>query len=176
MPSTISPNPIIAARRKQFAVQLADPTTHDQVCAMMVTEDSQNPVPCLESLLNRTDYVNSYGQNRTLLQMLHNGFYGPYNRGMYPRTIQQIKANSALQATLNAAIATVMAGSDLIDGYTDQGLPTDPNGDHQPQMRLGGNIFCDWGGGPGSHAWAEKWRLAFEADALKGIPNGKPNS
>lgn len=161
-------NPYIVQQRAQFATQLADPTTHDQVCAMMITEDGANPVPCLESLLNRILYCNATpGQNRTILSMLHGGFYGPYNRGMYPNTISQLHASQLLQKKMDAAIATVMAGSDLIFGFTDQGLPTDPNGMRQPQMRLGGNIFNDWGGGPGGHDGAEAWRQAFETSALQ---------
>jgi putative peptidoglycan binding protein len=163
-------NPYIAQQRTQFVKDLVDPTTHDQVCAMMITEDAAHPVPCLESLLNRILYCNSRGWKQTILSMLHSGFYGPYNRGMYPRTIRQLQANPALQAKMDAAIATVMAGSDLIHGFTDQGLPTDPNGQRQPQMRLGGNIFNDWGGGPGGHDGAEAWRQVFEAAAAKVAP------
>jgi hypothetical protein len=160
-------NPYIAQQRAQFATQLSDPTTHDQVCAMMITEDGTNPAPCLESLLNRILYCNSHGQNVTILSMLHGGFYGPYNRGMYPQTIAQLHASPSLQAKMNAAIATVMAGSDAIQGFTDQGLPTDPNGMRQPQLHLGGNIFNDWGGGPGGHDGAEAWRQTFETSALQ---------
>ena len=173
-------NAYIAQQRAQFAEQLADPEIRDQVCAMMITEDDLHPVPCLESLLNRNLYCNSWKQNRTILQMLHGGFYGPYNRGMYPHAIAELHASEHLQATMNAAIDTVMAGSDLIHGFTDQGLPTDPNGQRQPQMRLGGNIFNDWGGGPGGHDGAEAWRQTFEAAAIKWRaldPNGwaEPN-
>jgi hypothetical protein len=164
---TAAGNPYIAQQRAQFAGALADPATHDQVCAMMVTEDDVNPAPCLESLLNRILYCNSNGQSRTIISMLHGGFYGPYNRGMYPRTIVQLRENPRLQARMDAAIATVMAGSDLIHGFTDQGLPTDPNGMRKPQTRLGGNIFNDWGGGPGGHDGAEAWRQTFETSALQ---------
>jgi hypothetical protein len=170
-------NPYIAQQRAQFAAALVAPATRDEVCAMMVTEDDVHPVPCLESLLNRILYCNSHELNVTILSMLHGGFYGPYNRGMYPRIINQLHASPTLQAKMNAAIATVMAGSDLIHGFTDQGLPTDPNGQRQPQMRLGGNIFNDWGGGPGGHDGAEAWRQTFETSALQtafNVLNYKP--
>lgn len=158
-------NSFIAQQRSPFAVQLLDPALRDEVCAMMLTEDEAHPAPCLESLFNRTLYVNSHGQNRSLLYMLHSGFYGPYNRGLYPATIRRLHGSPRLQALLSAAIADVMGGSDLIQGFTDQGLPTDPNGQRKPCLRLGGNIFNDWGGGPGGHDGAEAWRVAFEAAA-----------
>lgn len=158
-------NAYIAQQRAPFAKQFEDPALKDEICAMMITEDGAHPVPCLESLFNRTLYVNSHGQNRSLLYMLHSGFYGPYNRGAYPQTIRNLHTNLKLQAQMNAAIDTVMAGSDFIQGFTDQGLPTDPNGNRQPQMHLGGNIFNDWGGGPGGHDGAEAWRQAFEKAA-----------
>lgn len=160
-------NPWIAQQRAQFATELAILSIHDEVCAMMITEDAVHPAPCFESLLNRTLYVNSHGQGKTLKQMIQGGFYGPYNRGMYPRTIAQLHNSPALQARMNAAIAGVMAGSDDIEGYTDQGLPSDPNGMRQPQLHLGGNIFNDWGGGPGGHDGAEAWRQTFENSALQ---------
>jgi hypothetical protein len=163
-------NPYIAQRRQQFAAEVADPTIHDEVCAMMITEDGANPVPCLESLLNRVDYVKSSGKNQTIRGMLHGGFYGPYNRGMYPRTIAQLHANPSLKARMEAAITTVFAGSNMIQGFTDQGLPTDPNGRRLPHLVIGGNVFNDWGGGPGGHDGAEKWRQAFEAEASKPVP------
>lgn len=171
---TSASNPYIAQRRQQFATEVADPSVHDEVCAMMITEDGANPVPCLESLLNRTDYVKSAGHTQTIRGMLHSGFYGPYNRGMYPRVIAQLHADPRLQSRMEAAITTVFAGSDLIKGFTDQGLPTDPNGRRVPNLVIGGNVFNDWGGGPGGHDGAEKWRQAFEAEAAKSAPPPPP--
>lgn len=168
-------NPYIAQRRQQFAAELADPSVHDEVCAMMITEDGANPVPCLESLLNRTDYVRSAAHPAmTIRAMLHGGFYGPYNRGMYPRTILQLHADPHLQARMEAAIETVFAGSNIIEGYTDQGLPTDPNGRRLPHLVIGGNVFNDWGGGPGGWTAAEAWRQAFQAEALPHEPPPPP--
>ncbi len=173
-------NSYIAQQRAQFAKDLADPTVYEmgrggsatireQVCAMMITEDGAHPEPCLESLFNRILYCNSHGQTQTIVSMLHGGFYGPYNRGKYPGVVHVLRTSPHLQARMDAAIATVMAGSDLIHGYTDQGLPTDPNGRRQPQFRLGVNIFNDWGGGPGGHDGAEAWRQVFEATAAKAV-------
>ena len=78
---------------------------------------------------------------------------------------------------MDAAIATVMAGSDLIHGFTDQGLPTDTRTTtaQHPEMigNPGGNIFNDWGGGPGGHDGAEAWRQSFESAAAKAAPMRK---
>lgn len=167
-------NPYIAQRRQQFAAEVADPTIHDEVCAMMITEDGAHPVPCLESLLNRVDYVKSNGHTQTVRGMLHGGFYGPYNRGMYPRTILRLHADPHLQARMEAAITTVFAGSNMIQGFTDQGLPTDPNGRRLPHLVIGGNVFNDWGGGPGGHDGAEVWRQAFQTEAAKHEPPPAP--
>ena len=168
-------NPYIAQRRAQFAAEAADPTVHDELCAMMITEDGANPIPCLESLFNRTDYVRTNAHpTMSIRAMLHSGFYGPYNRGMYPRTILQLHADHALQARMEAAIETVFAGSNIIQGYTDQGLPTDPNGRRLPHLVIGGNVFNDWGGGPGGWTAAEAWRQAFQAEALPHEPPPPP--
>jgi hypothetical protein len=159
-------NSYIESIRARFAEEIKeDPYVANLIIAMMVTEDAVHPQPVLEALFNRTDYVNSCGLNRTLVQMITGGFYGPYNRHQYPRALAEIRMSPVLQRRLNDAIDAVLAGSNLIEGYTDQGLPTDPNGWRKPQMTLGGNIFNDWDGGPGGHVGAEKWRQEFLAKA-----------
>lgn len=159
----MSGNPWIAQQREQaFRAELNDKGIWINVAAMLLSEGS--PVQTCESLFNRVMYVRSH-QPLTIMQMITGGFYGPYNRGEYPTFIDRIRGSQATVNQLNTAIETAMAGSDTIQGYTDQGLPTDPNGQHQPQIHIGGNIFNDWGGGPGGHAGAAAWRQQFEASA-----------
>jgi hypothetical protein len=158
-------NPYISSIRQKFAEEMKDPYVANLIVAMMVTEDALHPQPVLESLFNRTSYVNSSGWNKTLTQMIVGGFYGPYNRHMYPQALAEVRMSPALQNRLNTAIDEVLAGSNLILGYTDQGLPTDPNGWRKPQMRIGGDVFNDWEGGPGGHAGAERWRQDFLSKA-----------
>lgn len=168
----MSGNPWIAQQREQaFRAELNDKGIWINVAAMLLSEGS--PLQTCESLFNRVMYVRSY-QPQTIMQMITGGFYGPYNRGEYPTFIDRIRESQATVNQLNTAIETAMAGSDTIEGYTDQGLPTDPNGQHQPQIHIGGNIFNDWGGGPGGHAGAAAWREQFEASAAKGIPVTTP--
>jgi hypothetical protein len=164
-------NSYIAKQRAVFATEIANTTAHGLICAMMVTEDANNPVPVLESLQNRTLMVRSQGQQKTLTQMIEGGFYGPYNRGQYPHTLVELRASPALQNRMNAAIATVMGGSDVIAGHTDQGLPTDPGGHYEmahSHVMINGEVFGDWGGGAGYVANAA-WRVMFEAGANKAL-------
>jgi hypothetical protein len=158
-------NAYIQKIRAPFAEELKDPVTAHLVVGMMVTEDDANPIPVLESLFNRTLYVRSHGKNVSLVDMITSGFYGPYNRHKYPNALAEVAGSPHLQMVLNDAINQVLAGSNIIQGYTDQGLPTDPNGWRTPRMWIHGEVFNDWAGGPGGPAGAEAWRQDFLAKA-----------
>ena len=159
-------NPWIAQQREQaFRSELNDRSVWIYVAAMLQSEG--DPLQTCESFLNRVMYVRSHGKQETLLQMIKSGFYGPYNRGEYPKFIAQLRGSGKLVEQMNDAIEIAMSGSDTIEGYTDQGLPTDPNGDRQPQLRFSGNVYNDWDGGPGRHAGSEAWRQWFETSALQ---------
>lgn len=166
----MSGNPYIQSLRKPFAQDLKDPHVANLIVAMMFTEDAANPVPVLESLFNRTCYVRTVVPGRTLAQMITGGFYGPYNRGEYPAALRHVGSSPSMQKILNNAIDTVLGGSNIIQGYTDQGLPTDPNGQRKPRMWIHGEVFNDWGGGPGGHDGAERWRQDFLAKANAEVP------
>ncbi len=154
--------PWVSQRREAaFRKELKDPNVWINVAAMLLSEGT--PLQSAESFFNRVMYVRASGKAQSLMQMIQSGFYGPYNRGEYPSFIARIRGSQPLVNQLNTAIETAMAGSDTIQGYTDQGMPTDPNGQHQPQIRIGGNVFNDWGGGPGAWAGAAAWREGFEA-------------
>jgi len=171
-------NPYIQSLRASFAEELKDPTTANLVVAMMFTEDAANPVPVLESLFNRTCYVRWDGWKRTLAQMITTGFYGPYNRQEYPAALRHVASSPTMEARLNSAINEVLGGSNIIQGYTDQGLPTDPNGQRKPRLWINGEVFNDWGGGPGGHDAAEAWRQSFLTKANAEVPIAalsKPN-
>lgn len=154
-------NIYIKEQRAPLAEQLKDPNVKLQVEAMMASEDAANPLPVVESLFNRCLYA-----HRTLVQMLHSGFYGPINRGKLPAFEHLIEHNPHLKWRMDQAIEAALDGSNIINGYTDQGLPTDPNG-RWPGMHIHGEVFNDWGGGPGGHEGAKEWRVAFMAGAEK---------
>lgn len=159
-------NAYIKNRRAMFAEQLKDRNVWLQFAGMLLSEDAQQPIPVAESCMNRCDYA-----HKTIVAMLHSGFYGPINRGQLPKFIAELEHSPALVARMDGVINEVLAGSNIIQGYTDQGLPSDPNG-KWPGMRLHGEVFNDWGGGPGGHAGAKAWREAFMAGAAANPRSG----
>lgn len=162
----------LKARRKRMMDEInANPDLRRKVAAMVVTEGAKDPVPVIESLFNRADY-----EGKTINEMLTPRFYGPMRRGELPAAAAQLDRNPQLNARMQRAIETVGAGSHIIGGYTDQGLRTDPNGMHQPQMQRGGNIFTDWGGGRGGHAGAAAYRRMIESGIARDSTRPGPDA
>ncbi len=145
----------LSARRQRFAQEMRDnPGLRDQVAGMLLTEGAGDPVPVAESLMNRLDYAGG-----SIHGALHSGFYGPINRGELPAAMEHLRRDQALNARMNRAIDAALNGSNIIRGATDQGLPTDPNGRWQGgRMTRGGNVFNDWGSGPGGHEGSRAYR------------------
>lgn len=158
-------------RRQRYADEIAQtPGLRDRVGGMLALEGTAQPT--MESLLNRIDYVNTERAKRGLPpksidDMLNSGFYGPINRGQHQAGINQYQRNPG---KFDRAIDRALGGSHVIGGYTDQGLPTDPNGSVRnaqrglsfPYMKIGGNEFTDWAGGPGSRGAASAYRTMIE--------------
>lgn len=154
----------LKAQRQQFAAEVANtPGLRERLGAMAMLEGAKDPVPVIEALANRYGYVNKERAQRgqqplTIDQMLNGGFYGPINRGQLPGALANLQRNSKLSGKMNAALDAVLAGSNTIKGFTDQGLPSDPNGWRMPQFKRGGNVFPDWAGGPGGPNAAAAYR------------------
>ena len=180
----LSGNAFLQARRAKFAEEIKnDPNLRLHLAAMQMTEGASRG-GTIESLMNRTDMLGS-----TLRKMLGysadgrinpRSFYGPIRRGELGPAIERLKRNPALFAKYDAYTQRALAGSHIIGGYTDQGLPTDPNGSARtgiPGLRLrdprtgrvDGNEFTDWAGV--GRQKAINWRHFYE----KGI-NGSSDS
>lgn len=143
-------NSWIAAQRAGFAKELQNPVIRGQVAAML---DAEGPTRgTLESLMNRAS-----ASGHSLSYFLT----GP-GRAFYS-TRARIARGGRVSARDEAIIKSVLSGSDTIRGFTDQGLPTDPNapfGHHHfngPLVRQHGNIFNDWQAGRYAG-----WRKHFE--------------
>lgn len=150
----------VKARRERFAKEIAEtPGMRERLAAMMQTEG--NPLESLESLMNRMDYA-----GRTLNAGLTKDFYGPMRTGKYQSALAGLQNNPQAMARYNRIIDQALAGSNVIGGRTDQGMPSDPNGMYgygtPVWMKRGGNVFTDWGGGPGRHAGAARYREMIE--------------
>ncbi|MET3989488.1 TP901 family phage tail tape measure protein [Bradyrhizobium sp. S3.9.2] len=173
----LSGNAFLAARRARFAEEIKnDPTLRMHLAAMQMTE-GESKGGTIEALLNRMDMT-----GQTLRQGLGAGqdglpnskfqFYGPIKRHELPAAIRKLQANPKLFAKYDAYTQQALAGSHKIGGFTDQGLPTDPNGTVTrarrgqaplPTMKLGGNEFTEWAGG------GEKRSRAYREMIEKGI-------
>ncbi|MET4798056.1 hypothetical protein [Bradyrhizobium sp. LB11.1] len=165
----------LQARRKPIMDELKNnPRAMNEVRGMLLSEGT--PKHTMESLFNRLDYERTMGGNtKSVLGMLHSGFYGPINRGQLASRIAQVNRDPALKAKLDKAITNAYGSNDL-EGATDQGMKTDPNGRWRGGYKDfgGGNIFNDWGGGPGGHGGARRFRESLmngvaEASAQHGV-------
>jgi TP901 family phage tail tape measure protein len=186
----LSGNSFLAARRARFAEEIKnDPTLRMHLAAMQMTEGASRG-GTIESLMNRADM-----EGKTLRQMLgynadgtqshdkrgrRNSFYGPIRRGELEPAIAKLQRNPKLFGQYDSLTNGALAGSHVIGGYTDQGLPTDPNGSrrtgipglHLRDPRTGkqdGNEFTDWVG-PGGRNKAIRFRQ-FLDQGIAGTPD-----
>ena len=152
-------NAFLAARRERFKKEIeSDPTLRMHLAAMQATEGISGG-GTIESLMNRADM-----QGKTLREMLGfssdgkinpRSFYGPVRRGEIYGAIRRLQNNPKEFAKYDAVTSRALAGGHVIGGYTDQGLPTDPNGSKRTGIKgfkinpRDGNEFTDWVG-PGS--------------------------
>jgi len=148
----------LAALRSRWRAEIeSDPQLKRAVIGMLATEGEKDPVPVMESLYNRAAYT-----GQPIKSLLLSGFYGPINRGELPGMLDRLDKDPERRARLEQAYETALS-SNTIKGATDQGLPTDPNGQHQGgRIVRGGNVFNDWGGGPGGHEGAAAFRASLQ--------------
>jgi len=153
-PPTAGFSSYLANQRSRFARELQDPRVRREVAAIAAGEQGGDPAAVVESLMNRAAYAGT-----SLRGMIHSGFYGPVNKGHLPQMVLQMQRNPTQFARMNAGIETALRGSNLLGGATDQGSGNDPNVGHSGgRVRRFGEVYNDWGGGPGGHAGAARFR------------------
>lgn len=113
---------IAAQRADMFREIDSDPATKQLTKQMMATEGGGGK--SLEAMMNRIAMIRKKVPGWSVKQELMSGFYGPINRGQAQRTFVGGKVGERLERYMNQ----VRQGSDEIEGRTDQGLLTDPNG------------------------------------------------
>ena len=161
---------LASTREKYFAELDRDPQLREEVMKTASKETSrEGRTALIESMVNRAQ-MNGY---TSLRQAVHDGFYGPVNRGALNEPLSQADREAG-----ERAIANVRGGSNQIEYRTDQGMWSDPNGQwyksHPEEARwknVGGENYFDYRGkGP---SWA-KQQMANEAEYNRTHPITPP--
>jgi hypothetical protein len=136
---------------------------------MLALENSGDPIGPFESLLNRANYY-----HQPISRLLHNGFYGPINSGQLQRGIAMYQNNPQLRARIDAAMSAGLAGSNVLAGATDQGLPTDRNG-RNPSGRVtrGTEVYNDHV--PGAANWRRQQQQRVQQELRGQTPAAPPS-
>lgn len=147
-------NEFLKSQRARFAQELeANPAVKQKLAALVAKENPGAGTAVVESLMNRMSYTGG-----SINRGIHSGFYGPINRGEVRWT------GSAQQQAMMRHVDEALAGSNIIRGATDQGSGRDPNVQWQGgRMVINGEVFNDWGGGPGGHGGAARFREQQQA-------------
>lgn len=128
-PITGGLNPRLAAARERFFTELDNnPSLRRDVIKTIAMENGRSPeamADVLESMVNRAD-MRGY---KSLQKQIHDGFYGPVNRGGLSGPLS--KQHDEWGAT---AIDLVRRGRNNIEYRTDQGMLTDPGARRYMQM------------------------------------------
>lgn len=176
-------NAFMAARRARFAEEIKnDPTLRMHLAAMQMTEGASGGAT-VEALMNRMDMTggslrHGLGAGQDGLPNTKFQFYGPIKRHQLPAAIAKLQRDPKLFAKFDRYTQQALAGSHRIGGFTDQGLPTDPNGTVTrarrgqaplPTLKLGGNEFTEWAGA------GEKKSRAYREMIEKGL-SGTPDA
>jgi len=171
----------LAARRAAQLKEIENnPQLKLQIAAMVTKEHESDPVAVMESLANRTDYVNSERAKKglppvSLQQMLlgkpgGKSFYGPIRKGLLPGAMAELSRDPNRLAKIYDAMSEVYKGSNVLEGATDQGSGNDPNvGWAGGRVVRHGETYNDFGGGPGGHEGARKYREALQKGFREGV-------
>jgi hypothetical protein len=154
-------------QRARFAEELKQsPQLRKQLAALTTLEG--NPANVAEALANRAAYTGKSLHDQ-IWDRDRRGrtFYGPINKGQLPGAMAGLERNPKRAASVNAAIDAVLAGRNVLRGATDQGMVSDPNGRWRGGRVYGlDQVYNDWGGGPGGHEGARRFREEQQRQVL----------
>jgi hypothetical protein len=146
--------------RMGYADELADPNFRMQMAALVSLENEGAGTAVVESAMNRASYTGKSLRDRIFARdRSGRTFYGPINRGLLAPRMRQLANQPERLKKLNAMIDRAIGGSNVTEGATDQGSGNDPNVNWPGgRKKINGEIFNDWGGGPGGHEGARRFR------------------
>lgn len=166
----------LAARREKFRKELeANPELKKRFAALIDLENPGAGTAVAESLFNRMDMMGG-----TVAKGIGGGsrsFYGPVRRGLVEPRLRELERNpERLKARLKQ-IDEALAGSNQIDGYTDQGSAGDPNYEAGGTgVNINRERFNHWGGGKWGRLRGHAASKAYREFLKRGIAGEGGNS
>jgi hypothetical protein len=160
---TATGSAFLASQRARIKDEIEkNPELRLRAAAITKVENEGAGPAVLESAMNRAIYT-----GRSLTSILASGpksFYGPGRTGQVEREMEALRRNPKYFEKLNALTNQALGGSNVTQGYTDQGSAGDPNyGAGGVGVNINRERFNLWGGGPGGHAGAEHFREQQQA-------------
>lgn len=176
-PPTVGYSSYLKQERSQFAEEMKDPNKRLAVAAIASLEHASDPVGPIESLANRAAMTKMSLIDRMFAKNRQGRtFYGPINSGKLRSEMIYLQQSPRELARMNAAIDTVMNGSNILGGATDQGSHNDPNVGWQGGRVMRFNeVYNDWDGA-GGHAAAEQYRLNQQKQVRAELQQQQPQS
>lgn len=174
MGAGLSGNAYLAARRAKFKRELEEnPELKKRLAALIDLENPGAGTAVAESLMNRIDM--NGGSIAGGIGGGSRSFYGPVRRGLVEPRVRELEHNPAKMAARMRQIDEALAGSNYIQGHTDQGSAGDPN---YFAGGTGVNInrerFNDWGGGRWHGKTGHAASRAFREDLMRHVQGAIP--
>jgi D-alanyl-D-alanine carboxypeptidase len=155
----------LAAQRAPLMDEVnKDPATKHLLHQMMSTEGGG--AATVEALVNRTAMIRKKIPGYSIKDELNSGFYGPIKSGKAQRT----DISPAEAAGFDKTIAGVAAGSNVIQGRTNQGMASDPGANLPGRVPVPGSkeVYNYWEGQRKGVGFSTKDSAAFAAGANAG--------
>lgn len=166
---SVGSSAVLASDRARFREELdRNPELKKRLAAVIDLENPGAGTAVAESLFNRMSM-----NGGTVASGIGGGsrsFYGPVRRGLVEPRLRELERNPAKMAARMRQIDEALAGSNYVQGHTDQGSAGDPN---YIAGGTGVNInrerFNDWGGGRWHGKTGHAASRAYREDLMRRI-------